>query len=111
VVETTLAELAAAGLLDDARFAESFVHARIQRGQGPQKIRAGLRERGIDDAQTEACLAEYEPLWHERAEAVRRKRFGPARPADYRERSRQMRFLQQRGFTLEQINAAWRETD
>ena len=106
-----MAELSAAGLLDNARFAESFVHSRIQRGQGPQKIRAELRERGIDETQISDCLAEYNALWREHIEAVRCKRFGPGLPADFRERSRQMRFLQQRGFTSEQISAVFRDTD
>lgn len=110
MIEATLAELAAEGLLDNARFAEAFVHARILRGQGPQKIRAGLRERGIDAVQIDACLAEHEALWQERVEAVRCKRFGPELPVDYRERARQMRFLLQRGFTSEQINAAFHKT-
>jgi regulatory protein len=110
-IESVLAELAAEGLLDDTRFAESFVHSRIQRGQGPQKIRAQLRERGIGEGQIGECLAEYDSLWRERIEAVRRKRFGPDLPADFRERSRQMRFLQQRGFTPEQIGALFHASD
>ena len=48
VIETTIAALLAQGLLSNARFAESFIHSRFQRGQGPQKIRVELRERGID---------------------------------------------------------------
>jgi regulatory protein len=39
------------------------------------------------------------------------KKFGPARPGDFRERSRQMRFLQQRGFSAEQIEALFRARD
>jgi regulatory protein len=42
---------------------------------------------------------------------VREKKFGSALPADFRERSRQMRFLQQRGFTAEQIRGIFRDAD
>jgi regulatory protein len=97
--------------LSDARFAESFVHSRFQRGSGPQKIRAELRARGIDDDLVCTCLETYAEEWHELIARVRRKRFGDELPADFRERSRQMRFLQQRGFTAEQIAAVFRDPD
>jgi regulatory protein len=104
----TVDALVAQGLLSNARYAESFIHSRFQRGQGPQKIRAELRERGVDDALIEAGLDVYASHWQELLEQVRLKRFGPARPDDFRERSRQMRFLMQRGFTAEQIDALFR---
>ena len=108
MVEAAVAELLAEGLLSNDRFAESFVHSRVQRGQGPQKIRAGLRERGIDAGIIDACLDAYEEQWRGLIEQVRSKRFGAAPPANFRERSRQMRFLQQRGFTPEQISDVFR---
>jgi len=40
------------------------------------------------------------------ARAVRRKRFGAAPPSDFRERARQARFLEYRGFDGDQIRAA-----
>jgi regulatory protein len=98
-------------LLSNARYAESFIHSRFQRGQGPQKIRAELRERGVDDALIESGLDVYASHWQELLEQVRLKRFGPARPDDFRERSRQMRFLMHRGFTAEQIDALFRGRD
>lgn len=101
----------AQGLLSNARYAESFIHSRFQRGQGPQRIRAELRERGIDDVLIDACLAEYGSRWQELLEQVRLKRFGPVPPGNFTERSRQMRFLLQRGFTAEQIDALFHARD
>jgi regulatory protein len=40
------------------------------------------------------------------AREVRLKRFGPTPPENFKERARQMRFLQYRGFELTQINGA-----
>jgi regulatory protein len=37
---------------------------------------------------------------------VRHKRFGSELPEDFKERARQARFLQYRGFTTDQINHA-----
>lgn len=100
------------GLLSDARFVEAFVHSRRERGSGPLKIRAELRQRGIEDeALIAAWLDERDPDWLAQAETVREKRFGPALPADYREKARQMRFLQYRGFTPEQIRRVLRDEE
>jgi regulatory protein len=111
VVKTTVAALAAEGLLSDSRYVESFIHSRVERGQGPLKIRAELRTRGIDDVLIDACLDACAPHWQELLEQVRLKKFGTQRPDNIRERSRQTRFLLQRGFTAEQIDALFRGRD
>ncbi len=110
LIETTLADLVAENLLSNSRFAEAFVHSRFQRGTGPQKIHAELRERGIDDGLIDDSIAGYDQQWRERVREVREKKFGAHLPGDYKERARQMRFLQQRGFTSEQISSAFKET-
>ena len=109
LVEAAVAELVADGLLSDARFAEAFVHSRFQRGSGPQKIRMELRERGVPGELVSLSIEAFEDQWRQRAREVREKKFGTSPPGDFRERSRQMRFLQQRGFTSEQISGAFKE--
>ena len=102
-VAGVLAALAAKNLLSDTRFVEEFVAARVRRGDGPAKIRDALRGKGVDAEPLEAALAAHHQEWPALAESVRRKRFGAARPQSFAERARQARFLQQRGFTAEQI--------
>jgi len=109
MVETAVAELKADGLLSDTRFAEAFVNSRFQRGSGPQKIQAELRERGIEAALISLCIEAYDDRWRQRVREVREKKFGADLPGDFRERSRQMRFLQQRGFTTEQISGVFKD--
>ncbi|MGB5180459.1 MAG: regulatory protein RecX [Gammaproteobacteria bacterium] len=108
-VEAAVRDLIADGLLSDSRFAEAFVHSRFQKGSGPQKIHAELRQRGIDDDLISTCLESVSEQWLERVREVREKKFGPEPPRDFRERNRQMRFLQQRGFTSEQIYAVFKD--
>jgi regulatory protein len=105
-VASTLDELEATGALASARFTESFIRSRVARGQGPLRIRAELAQRGIDEEQAARLLRESGVDWVESARAARRKRFGAAWPADYGERARQARFLQQRGFDSGQIGRA-----
>ncbi len=105
-IAEALERLITDGLLSDARFAESFVNARIQRGNGPVKIQIELKQRGVDDAIIKQYLNTQETNWYEQACRVRCKRFGETLPSEYEQRIRQARFLQQRGFTHEQINRA-----
>jgi regulatory protein len=105
-VDAVLAELERERLLDDARFADALIASRIGRGQGPMRLLAELRERGVAEAIAEQALAEAECDWTALAATVRRKRFGAAAPTDYPQRAKQARFLQYRGFTSEQIRHA-----
>lgn len=115
-VEATLAALLADGLLSEARFIDSFLASYTRRGHGPVWLRAELERRGVDSAQIAAALEAQQlagqPVdWAAEARAVREKRFGPAQPADYKDRARQSRFLQYRGFSNEQIRQAFSATD
>ena len=109
LVETTVADLVAENLLSNTRFVESFVYSRFQRGSGPQKIHAELRERGSEADLSNESIAGYDRQWLELVRQVREKKYGTNLPGDYKERTRQMRFLQQRGFTADQISQAFRD--
>ena len=106
LVETVLAELAADKSLSEERFVEQFVSQHAARGQGPMRIRVELRERGIESPAIEQALDDTTADWIESARQARRRRFGAAPPGDFRERAKQARFLQYRGFSSEQIRAA-----
>ncbi|SCZ49671.1 regulatory protein RecX [Thiohalomonas denitrificans] len=107
-VDPILDDLESRGLLSDVRFAEFFVRSRVSNGCGPLRIRAELRERGVEDGVIAGQLAEVDADWCELAAQVRRKRFGEPIPGEFKQRAKQMRFLQYRGFESEQIRAAVR---
>ncbi|MEM9057270.1 MAG: regulatory protein RecX [Pseudomonadota bacterium] len=106
LIDEALARLADDGLLSDERFAEEFVRSRVGRGPGPRKIRHELKARGIDAAHADRLLYGDSHDWQALAEAARRRRFGNGVPAEFPERARQARFLQQRGFDPEHARGA-----
>lgn len=106
VAAEAVARLVADGLVSDARFAESFIAAKMRRGQGPVRIRAELKRRGVGAELIEQHLHDAELDWARSAAEVRRKKFGAPVPVDFPSRARQQRFLEYRGFTGEQIRAA-----
>ena len=110
-VAETLSALRSEGLLSDERFTEAFVHSRLTRGSGPRKIAAELQQRGIEESLVSQFLDERDSRWYEKASEARQKRFGPALPDDYKEKARQMRFLQQRGFSSEQVRFALQDDE
>jgi len=89
--------------VSDARFAEGFVRVRSERGQGPLKIRAELRERGVSDGIVDEVMTATADFWLDLADKARIKRFGNALPADRDAWNRQARFLAQRGFPADLI--------
>lgn len=104
-INAALSGLDQEGWLKDERFVETFIRARRERGDGPVKIRAELRERGIDDELIAAHIDVRDPVWQQSLERLWVKRFRAKRPADFAEKGKQMRFFQGRGFTAEQIRA------
>jgi regulatory protein len=105
-IEALLDSLEAAKLLSQSRFSESLVHRRASRF-GNHRILSELQTHGIDgDAlgEIKVTLAQDEAS---RAREVWRRKFGRP-PADAAERAKQMRFLQQRGFSHGAIQAAMR---
>ena len=113
LIAETLELLEQRGYLDNQRFAEAFIRERIARGQGPLRITADLRQRGIDDGTIRLLLEAAEVDWLEQAAAVRERRFGDAPPAGRVEWGRQGRFLAGRGFSAEHVRRvlgdSWRD--
>ncbi len=105
-VDRLLVELAEAGLQSDSRFAEAFAAMRQRQGKGPLLIRLELRQKGIEAELAIQALEIYEDSWGLTAQTQRIKKFGRALPGDAKERARQMRFLQARGFSGEHIRQA-----
>ncbi len=94
-------------LLSDQRFIDIFIRSKRRQGSGPLKICAELQKYGIDLNQVQASEEWQQTSWEVYALAVRTKRFGEAFPQTLQEKWQQTRFLQQRGFTPDQIRSAF----
>lgn len=108
--EQVLDDLVARRLQSETRFAEIFVRSRAERGYGPRSIEADLRAKGLDADQLVLALSESGYDWVQQAMEAREKRFGRPLPREPKEKARQMRFLQYRGFTHAQLSRALRQT-
>ena len=97
-LEALLDDLVQQGFLSDVRFAESYVHSRGGR-LGSRRIERELRDKGIpaEIAQQTLNASAIDDL--ATARVLRERKFG-ALPVDEKEKARQVRFLQGRGFSL-----------
>ena len=103
LVESVLQQLIADDLLNEVRFTESFIRYRIGKGSGPVKIRHELLIRGISSELINNALETSYEFWQEHIGLVFQKRFGENKAQDYKQQSKQSRFLYQRGFSSEMI--------
>jgi regulatory protein len=108
LVPLVLAQLQASGLQDDYRFAEMLVRYRASRGQGPIKIRAELKSKGVAQDVVSEALSGSTFDWSEVASSAITKKYGEPSETSLtpKERARRQRFLQSRGFPYEHIVAA-----
>lgn len=104
VITQALQQLAKEGLQSDERFADVFVRMRYRQGKGPRHIAMELSERGVATEYKSAALAEHD--WFALCREVRERRFGLSATESPKEKARQLRFLQYRGFTSDQIRYA-----
>jgi regulatory protein len=89
------------GWLSESRVVEQVLASRRRRF-GAQRIAHELRGKGLSDAAIAGAQLQLQESELETARAVWTKKFGVV-PANAREKARQMRFLQGRGFSLEII--------
>jgi len=100
-VDALLDWLQKEGWLSDARFVESLVRRRMNR-YGNSRIRQELRQHQMEEVLPDVVAQELLQGEYARACAVWEKKFGK-RPADAGEHAKQVRFLQQRGFSSDAI--------
>ena len=91
-------------LQSDERFIDNYVRMRVRLGFGYIKIYKELLGHCVDSNLIRSYLDEYKNKWDYLAEAARTKRFGKLKPSNYKEWSKQMRFLQYRGFKIDNFN-------
>jgi regulatory protein len=89
------------GWLSEQRVVEQVVASRRRRF-GAQRITQELREKGLSEDAIAGARESLKDGDLETAREIWRKKF-PNPPADARDKARQMRFLQGRGFSLDTI--------
>ena len=101
IIDSAITQLAEQNYQSDERFSEDFILMRFNQGKGPVKIASELKLRGI----TSFNLSNFD--WFKSAREIRKKKFGDTVSSDFKDQAKQKRFLQSRGFSLDQINQSF----
>ena len=100
-VDAVLDDLVKRGWQSDERATTQLLHTKRSRF-GTQRIAHELRQRGIAEELIGAALPELKESELEAARVVWQKKFGTP-PQDEKEKAKQMRFMQSRGFGLDVV--------
>ncbi len=99
VVRDVVARMDDIGAVDEGRFSESYVRAKMASGWGRERIIRGLRSAGIDPDRASALVEREAPEARELDRALMMLPDDP--PRDRRERERLLRRLVSRGFSYD----------
>ncbi|TYL48674.1 regulatory protein RecX [Marinomonas sp. IMCC 4694] len=105
-IAKTLERLQDMNYLNDQRFADIFVRSRISKPLGVIRIMQELGQKGINSDIAKHAIEEADVDWFELAKQLKERRFGEEIETDYKEKVKQFRYLQYRGFDFEQIKYA-----
>jgi regulatory protein len=97
-LDALLDDLTVRGWLSDERATAQLVHAKRSRF-GTQRITHELRQKGIAEELISAALPALKESELAAAREVWQRKFGTA-PQDEKEKAKQVRFLQSRGFSM-----------
>ena len=101
--EQLLDQLAEQDWQSDQRFCENLFETRRNNGYGPIRIRAELEQHRIDPGLIDEVTTRSADEWLERLEQLYRKKYRESVIDSAKERAKRSRFLNQRGFSSEQI--------
>jgi len=106
IVQAVLDALIENKYVSDERFSESYVRSRANRGFGPIKIRAELKNKGINNQLIAEYLDMNSAIWLDNARDQYQKKYGDTVVSDYNTWTKRARFMQSRGFTMEHIQVS-----
>ena len=106
VSELVITSLIEKGLVNDHRFAEMYIIARKRKGFGPKKIAYELLAKGVSDDISSQALNE-EGGWRIAALNAFNKKYKNGKADNFKELNKQKIFLQNRGFTFEEIDSVF----
>jgi regulatory protein len=109
-IDKTLDEFAQKDLQSDARFCDAFIRMRLRQGVGPVRIEREFDKRGVAVELARHYLDEYAAAFSKAVFAVWQKKYATW-PKDFKEKMKQMRFLQSRGFTTDHIQSVFKPSD
>ncbi|MEQ1620905.1 MAG: regulatory protein RecX [Methylococcales bacterium] len=97
--------LADRGWQSDTRYAESYARSRIMKGYGPVRVIYELKQNGVEATKLDEIVQAVVGSWMDSLEQVYIKKYPQDKLLSRSEWAKRSRFLLQRGFSFDMINA------
>lgn len=102
-IESVLRRLTDNHALDDARLLAYLADKHVKKRHGPTRIKQEMRQKGFPAALIAQEIANREIDWYQLAKEARSRKFGDALPTEPKEKNKQIRHLQYKGFSMDMI--------
>ncbi|MBE5254401.1 regulatory protein RecX [Mixta mediterraneensis] len=102
-VEHVLRRLTENHYLNDIQSINYLIDKQIKKFHGPTRIKQELRQKGFPPALIEQEIEQSDVDWYELAKEARVRKFGDALPTEPKEKNKQIRHLQYKGYTMDTI--------
>lgn len=102
-VEHVLRRLTDNRYLNDMQLISCLFDKYIKKFHGPTRIKQELRQKGFPRALIEQEIKHSDVDWYELAKEARVRKFGDALPTDPKEKNKQIRYLQYKGYAMDTI--------
>jgi regulatory protein len=102
-IAAVLDYLKAEDYLSEERCAESVFRSRVTKGYGWHYIKNELAQTGVAGEFVQKLPRNYQIDWYLQAELAYNKRFGASLIKDQKDKAKRVRFMQQRGFSIDEI--------
>lgn len=89
--------------LSEERFADSVFRNRVGKGYGWRYIKSELAQKGVPNDIVQNLSLNCQIDWYLQAELAYNKRFGASLIKDQKDKAKRMRFMQRRGFDMDEI--------
>lgn len=105
-IHSVIERLKTNNLVNNERYAEMYARIRKRKGFGPNRIGYELSSRGINDSISSEALNEIGG-WEEAALEAFNKKYRDGVASDFKSKSKQKVFLQNRGFSFQEIDSVF----
>jgi len=102
-VDSALQRLIGCGYLDDERLVIHLIDKHVRKKHGPTRIKQEIRQKGFPQELVEQSLEKVEVDWYAMARELKVSKFGEERASDAKEKNKQVRYLQYKGFSMDMI--------
>lgn len=102
-IDKALSRLVECDYLDDNRLITHMIDKHVRKKHGPARIKQEIRQKGFSPELVEQMLEKVDVDWYAMARELKVSKFGDAVASEAKEKNKQIRYLQYKGFSMDMI--------